>query len=44
MRMSMKRIARHLMATKWIVNRAFPRDALMAIEKAIKASEDTHRG
>jgi len=32
------------MASKWTVNRAFPRDALMAIEKAIKASEATHRG
>jgi len=42
--MSMKRIARHLTATRWMVNRAFPRDALMAIEKAIKASEGMHRG
>jgi len=42
--MSMKRIAKHLMATKWIVHRVFPRDALMAIEEAIKASEATHRG
>jgi len=42
--MSMKRIARHLVATRWRVNRAFPRDALTAIEKAIKASEGTHRG
>jgi uncharacterized membrane protein len=41
--MGMKRIARHLVATKWMVNRAFPRDALMAIEKAVKASEATHR-
>ena len=40
----MKRIARHLMAARWTVNRAFPRDALIAIEKAIKASEGTHRG
>ncbi|HQT96499.1 MAG: hypothetical protein B7Z62_03845 [Deltaproteobacteria bacterium 37-65-8] len=42
--MSMKRIAKHLMATRWTVNRAFPRDALMAIEKEIKASEATHHG
>ena len=32
------------MATKWMVNRAFPRDTLIAIDKAIKASEATHRG
>ena len=30
------------MSTQWRVNRAFPRDALMEIEKAIKASEATH--
>jgi uncharacterized membrane protein len=42
--MSMKRIARHLMATQWIVKRAFPRDTLMAIDKEIKASEAAHRG
>jgi uncharacterized membrane protein len=42
--MSMKRIARHLAATRWMVHRAFPRETLMAIEKAIKASEATHRG
>ena len=32
------------MATTWMVNRAFPRDTLIAIDKAIKASETTHRG
>jgi hypothetical protein len=42
--MSMKRIAKHLMATKWMVNRAFPGDTLIAIDTAIKASEATHRG
>ena len=42
--MDMKRIARHLMATGWTVNRAFPGDTLAAIDKAIKASEATHRG
>jgi uncharacterized membrane protein len=42
--MNMERIARHLMATRWRIDRAFPRDALMAIEEAIKASEATHRG
>ncbi|MEK6695750.1 MAG: TPM domain-containing protein [Candidatus Deferrimicrobiota bacterium] len=42
--MSMKRIARHLMVTKWRINRAFPVDTLVAIDRAIKASEATHRG
>ncbi len=42
--MSMERIARHLMAAKWMVNRAFPGDTLGAIDKAIKASEATHHG
>jgi uncharacterized membrane protein len=42
--MDMKRIVRHLMATRWLVKRAFPRDTLTAIDKAIKASEATHRG
>ena len=32
------------MATRWIVKRAFPRDTLTAIDKAIKASEAMHRG
>jgi uncharacterized membrane protein len=42
--MSMERIARHLMATKWRINRAFPGDTLIAIDRAIKASEAAHRG
>jgi len=42
--MSMERIVRHLTATRWRVNRAFPGDTLIAIEKAIKASEAAHRG
>ena len=44
MTMRMERIARHLMATRWSVKRAFPRDTLAAIDKAIKASEAMHRG
>jgi len=40
----MKRILRHLMATRWTVERAFPRDTLATIGKAIKASEGAHRG
>jgi uncharacterized membrane protein len=42
--MSIERIAKHLMATRWMVNRAFPRDTLIAIERAIKEGEATHRG
>jgi uncharacterized membrane protein len=42
--MNKERIARHLMATKWMVRRAFPGDTLSAIDKAIKASEATHHG
>lgn len=32
------------MATPWMVNRAFPRDTMAAIDKAIKGSEAGHRG
>lgn len=32
------------MATRWAVNRVFPRDALIAIDRAIKESETEHRG
>jgi tRNA(Ile2) C34 agmatinyltransferase TiaS len=42
--MGMERIARHLMATRWRVNRAFSGDTLAAIDRAIKASEAAHRG
>ncbi|TFH28663.1 MAG: hypothetical protein E4G97_08565, partial [Deltaproteobacteria bacterium] len=35
---------RHLMATRWRVDRAFPGDTLTAIDRAIKASEAAHRG
>jgi len=42
--MSVERIARHLMATRWSVDRAFPGDSLIAIDGAIKASEATHSG
>ncbi len=36
------RIARHLFATHWQVKRAFPRKALSAIAREIKASESRH--
>lgn len=42
--MGVERIARHLMATRRRVNRAFPGDTLIAIDRAIKASEAAHRG
>ena len=38
------RIVRHLFALPGAVSRAFPPAALSAIEKAIGASEDQHRG
>lgn len=39
---NIKRIFRHLIMTHWQVNRAFPSNALVAIDKAIKASEALH--
>jgi len=42
--MGVERIARHLMATRRGVRRAFPGDTLIAIDRAIKASEGAHRG
>lgn len=42
--MNIKRIARHLLMTRWQLNRAFPRDTLTAIEQAIKSSETAHTG
>ena len=44
MTMDMERIARHLMATRWRMNRVFPRDTLAAIDKAIEESEAAHGG
>lgn len=42
--MNIKRIAKHLLMTRWQVNRAFPHPTLNAIEQAIKASETAHVG
>ncbi len=42
--MNIKRITKHLLLTHWQVNRAFPRQTLMAIEQSIKASETAHVG
>lgn len=38
------RILRHLTTTGWSVRRAFPPTAMQAIERAIRATEDTHEG
>jgi uncharacterized membrane protein len=42
--MDIKRISRHLLFGPWHVRRAFPAQALEAIERAIQASEATHAG
>lgn len=42
--MGIKRIGKHLLLNRWRVRRAFPRQALANIEKAIKASEANHAG
>jgi len=42
--MNIKRITRHLVATDWQLNRAFPNATLLEIEKAIKAGEAAHGG
>ncbi|MDD5762933.1 MAG: TPM domain-containing protein [bacterium] len=39
-----KRIVRHLLVTRWTVNRDFPKRTLDAIERAIKESESGHHG
>jgi uncharacterized membrane protein len=42
--MNIKRILNHLVMTHWQVKRAFPRETLIVIEQAIKASEAAHTG
>lgn len=42
--MNIKRIVKHLATSHAQVRRAFPRSALTAIERAIKASEAAHAG
>ena len=42
--MDIKRIIRHLSGGAGVVRRAFPRPALVAIERAIQASEALHDG
>ena len=40
----MKRALKHLFVPHWLALRPFPRSALHKIEKAVKASERSHRG
>ena len=42
--MNIKRITKHLLLPPWQVSRAFPRQTMIAIEQAIKASETAHTG
>lgn len=42
--MNIKRIVKHLLTTHGRVRRAFPRSTLLAIERAIEASEIAHVG
>ena len=42
--MDLLRIARHLVVPDWWVHRAFSKDALMRIERALHESESLHRG
>jgi uncharacterized membrane protein len=42
--MSIKRVVKHLFLPHWVINRAFPRRTLVAIENAIRASEKLHEG
>ncbi|MDO8249584.1 MAG: TPM domain-containing protein [Rhodoferax sp.] len=42
--MNIKRMVKHLLATRGQVRRAFPHSTLIAIEKVIKASEAEHTG
>ena len=42
--MSIKRIARHLLAHHWRVRRIFPPEVLARIAQAIRAGEATHAG
>jgi uncharacterized membrane protein len=42
--MELKRVFRHLLVTRWQVNRAFPAHTLRAIDKAIRESHRAHIG
>jgi uncharacterized membrane protein len=42
--MNINRIAKHLLTTHWQVDRAFPRDTLIAIAQAINVCESDHVG
>ncbi len=42
--MGVGRIGKHLLQSRWLARRAFPRKVLARIEHAIKAGEATHAG
>lgn len=42
--MNIKRLVRHMLVPDWIANRAFTGPVLDAIEHAVSASENNHRG
>ena len=42
--MDIKRVIKHLIISRWVVNRKFPLSTLRAIENAIGASEQAHDG
>jgi uncharacterized membrane protein len=42
--MNLRRIVKHLLVTHWQVNRAFPRQSLIAIAQATKLAEAAHVG
>jgi hypothetical protein len=42
--MDWMRMARHLVMTRWRVHLVFPKNTLLAIDRAIKASESAHAG
>ncbi|MES2676385.1 MAG: TPM domain-containing protein [Pseudomonadota bacterium] len=42
--MNIKRIAKHLLTSDWLVNRHFPVATMAAIEQEIKTSENLHSG
>lgn len=42
--MNLPRILKHLILPPWIVRRAFPADAMVSIERAIRNAEKSHMG
>lgn len=42
--MNIKRIAKHLLLSRWQLKRSFSKGTLLTIDRAIKSSETTHTG